>query len=274
MMPSRAPRGGSRPEYRHRHPSPEALFAGSGNGRFGPGFRHNTGVPVYLVEPGDPFPDPREAEEEGLVALTRAMTPEMIVEAYAAGIFPWVEEDGWYFWFSPDPRMVLLPDELHVSRRLDRTLRRGGLEVRLDTAFESVMAGCASAPRPGQEGTWIGPEFVRVYTALHDRGIAHSAEAWRDDRLVGGVYGLALGSAFFGESMFFRETDASKVAFVTLVRQLRAWGYRFVDCQARTGHLVSLGAREWSRDTYLRALGEALLEPGHPGPWSACGGAG
>jgi len=224
-------------------------------------------MPIYVLGAGDPFPDPREAEEDGLLALTRTMTPELVVEAYAAGIFPWAEEDGWYLWFSPDPRMVLLPEELHVSRRLGRTLRRGPFEVRLDTAFESVMAECASVPRPGQDGTWIGPEFVRAYTALHERGIAHSAEAWHDERLVGGVYGLALGSAFFGESMFSRETDASKVALATLVRLLPAWGYRFMDCQAHTGHLASLGAREWPRESYLRALGEALREPGRPGSW-------
>lgn len=225
-------------------------------------------MPVYILETDDPFPDPREAEEDGLLALTPTMTAEMVVEAYAAGIFPWSQQNGWYLWFSPDPRMVLRPEELHVSRKLRKILRRGTFEIRLDTAFEAVITECASVPRSDQDGTWISRPFVRVYGTLHERGIAHSAEAWRGGELVGGLYGVALGSAFFGESMFSRESDASKAAFAVLVGQLRAWGYRFVDCQVHTEHLESLGAREWPRETYLRALAAALGDPGRPGPWS------
>jgi leucyl/phenylalanyl-tRNA--protein transferase len=158
-------------------------------------------------------------------------------------------------------------DELRVSRSLEKTVRRGRYRVTLDSAFPDVMIGCASVPRPGQDGTWITPEMVESYGELHRRGIAHSVEAWDGDALVGGLYGLSLGAAFFGESMFARATDASKVAFVHLVRQLARWGIPLVDCQVHTPHLASLGAREWPRRAYLEALRRALEKPTRLGPW-------
>jgi len=163
--------------------------------------------------------------------------------------------------------MVLLADELVVARSLRRTMRRGLFRVTLDTAFTEVMIACATVPRTGQDGTWITPGMVESYTELHRRGVAHSAEAWTGETLVGGLYGLSLGAAFFGESMFALEADASKVAFVALVEQLRLWGLPLVDCQVYTPHLASLGAREWPRRDFLAALHAALDRPTRLGPW-------
>jgi leucyl/phenylalanyl-tRNA--protein transferase len=210
------------------------------------------------------FPDPRQAEDHGLVAVGGDFRPEMLITAYAHGIFPWPAGGLSHAWFSPNPRMVLRPEELHVPRRLARTLRQGRYEITFDTAFAEVMHGCATAVRAGQPGTWITDGFAE----LHVLGLAHSVETWRGGRLVGGVYGLALGSVFCGESMFHAETDASKVAFVTLVRQLREWGFRMLDCQIHTGHLESLGAREWPRDRFLDELEAAVREPTRRGKWT------
>jgi leucyl/phenylalanyl-tRNA--protein transferase len=220
-----------------------------------------------LIVPGQAFPHPREADEDGLLAVTTELTADRIVEAYERGIFPWFEKRGLVAWFSPDPRMVLQPEGLHVARTLAKTLSRGTFQFRLDTAFREVVRACAKTPRKHERGTWIGPRFLDAYVELHRRGLAHSAEAWRDGRLAGGLYGVALGTVFFGESMFTTETDASKAAFATLVTQLGSWGYRMVDCQVYTEHLESLGAREWPRSRFLEALATAVVEPGHPGSW-------
>jgi leucyl/phenylalanyl-tRNA--protein transferase len=193
------------------------------------------------------------------------LRPERLLLAYSMGIFPWQGEP--LHWHSPDPRMVLLADELVVSRSLCKTMRRGLFRVTVDTAFTEVMVACATVPRPDQDGTWITPAMVESYTELHRRGVAHSVEAWKDGALVGGLYGLSLGAAFFGESMFALEADASKVAFVALVEQLRVWGLPLVDCQVYTPHLASLGAREWPRRDFLAALHAALDRPTRLGPW-------
>jgi leucyl/phenylalanyl-tRNA--protein transferase len=163
--------------------------------------------------------------------------------------------------------MVLLADELRVSRSLRRALRKGGFRLTLDAAFARVVDACASIPRPRQAGTWITDEMKEAYIELHRRGLAHSAEAWRDDRLVGGLYGVSLGAAFFGESMYAEEAEASKVAFVAFTEQLRRWGIRLIDCQVYTEHLARFGAQEWPRRGFLAALREALEEPTRPGPW-------
>lgn len=220
-----------------------------------------------IVLPGQRLPDPHQADEDGLLAVTSELTPERIVEAYARGVFPWFERRGLVAWFSPDPRMVLQPWELHVARTLRKTIARGTFEIRLDTAFREVIDACAKTPRRHEHGTWIGPRFVDAYVELHRQGLAHSAEAWRNGRLVGGLYGVSLGAVFFGESMFSKEADASKVAFATLVGQLTAWRFAMVDCQVYSRHLASLGAREWPRDAFLRALAGAVDAPGRPGPW-------
>jgi leucyl/phenylalanyl-tRNA---protein transferase len=213
------------------------------------------------------FPRPELAEPSGLLAVGGDLSPERLVLAYANGIFPWYNDETPILWHSPDPRMVLNPSELLVNRSLGKTLRRGIYEVRLDTAFREVIEACARAPRPGQEGTWITEEMIEAYVELFERGVAHSAEAWKDGALAGGLYGVSLGGAFFGESMFAVQPDASKVAFVTLVRQLAAWGIDLVDCQVKTDHLTRFGAKEQPRARFLEALAEALGKPTRLGRW-------
>ena len=214
------------------------------------------------------FPDPRQAADHGLVAVGGDYRPELLITAYAHGIFPWPTEGVSHAWFSPNPRMVLVPEELHISRSLRKTRRQGRFRVTFDTAFEEVMRGCAAARRAGQRGTWISEELMTGFAALHDMGFAHSVESWHGDRLAGGLYGLALGSVFCGESMFHAERDASKVAFVALVDQLRAWSFRMVDCQVYNEHLETLGAREWHRDDFLDELELAIREPTRRGQWT------
>jgi len=225
-------------------------------------------VPVYRLDERLLFPSPEEATRDGLLAVGGDLRPERLVLAYSMGIFPWYEEGQPILWHSPDPRMVLLADELRVSRSLARTIRKKPYRLTLDTAFARVIDACSRVPRPGQAGTWITRDMKAAYVELHRRGLAHSAEAWEDEALVGGVYGVSLGGAFFGESMFATAPDASKVAFVALVGQLLRRGARLVDCQVHTGHLERLGAREWPRRAFLDALREALRAPTWPGPWS------
>jgi leucyl/phenylalanyl-tRNA--protein transferase len=214
-----------------------------------------------------PFPDPREADARGLIGFGADLRPERLIAAYSQGIFPWYDEDP-ILWFSPDPRFVLRPEELRVSRSLGKTIRSERYEVRYDTAFEAVMIGCRDADRPGQSGTWITDDMLEGYCALHQLGFAHSVESWQGDTLVGGAYGVSLGHAFFGESMFARASDASKVAFVHLVRRLHTWGFDFVDSQVHTDHLERFGATEWPRDAYLEALADALTHPTRCGSWA------
>jgi leucyl/phenylalanyl-tRNA--protein transferase len=213
------------------------------------------------------FPPPELAEENGVLAVGGDLREERLILAYSSGIFPWPHEGLPLLWHSPDPRTVLVPKDLHVGRSLEKSIRRGHYEVRLDTAFRQVMRGCSQKERPNQDGTWITDEMVEGYMALHRRGLAHSIEAWQGDELVGGLYGISLGGAFFGESMFAEAPDASKVAFATLVRQLDRWGFDFVDCQVHTEHLERFGAVPWSRTRFLAALKKALKKPTRVGPW-------
>ena len=222
-------------------------------------------MPVYRLDERLVFPPPERGPRRGPIAVGGDLSPDRLLLAYSMGIFPWEGDPP--RWHSPDPRMVLLASELRVSRSLEKTLRRGVLRVTLDTAFTDVMVACASVARPGQRGTWITPEMVHSYSELHRLGVGHSVEAWDGDALVGGLYGLSLGTACFGESMFARTSDASKVAFVGLVRQLERWGMPLIDCQVHTPHLASLGAREWPRRAYLEALKSALEQPTRLGPW-------
>ncbi len=214
------------------------------------------------------FPDPRQAADHGLVAVGGDYRPELLVTAYAHGIFPWPTKGLSHAWFSPNPRMVLLPEQLHVSRSLRKTLRKGRFHVTYDTAFDQVMGCCADAERGGQRGTWITDELMVGFTQLHELGLAHSVESWHGDRLAGGLYGLALGGVFCGESMFHTETDASKVAFVTLVDRLRLWGFRMVDCQSHNRHLAQFGARKWPREHFLDDLELAIREATRRGKWT------
>lgn len=224
-----------------------------------------------LIHPDDestPFPPAETALDEpnGLLAIGGSLSPWRLEEAYRNGIFPWYSEGQPILWWSPDPRAVMTPDAIRVSRSLRKRVRNGGFEVRLDTTFEEVMRACA-AKRPGQSGTWITPEMIAAYCVLHERGLAHSVEVYRQDRLVGGLYGVALGAAFFGESMFSSESDASKVALVWLAAQLRRWGYQLLDCQIPSPHLESLGAIAIPRSEFLLRLREALEHPGQQGRW-------
>jgi leucyl/phenylalanyl-tRNA--protein transferase len=222
---------------------------------------------IFRLDDRIVFPRPELAEPSGLLAVGGDLEPERLVLAYALGIFPWYSEGQPILWHSPDPRMVLRSSEIHVGRSLAKAMRRPGYEVRLDTAFAEVIERCARVPRPGQTGTWITADMVAAYVELHERGIAHSAEAFLDGKLVGGLYGVSLGAAFFGESMFATAPDASKVAFVTLVQQLARWGIELVDCQVRTDHLARFGAKEWPRSRFLAALQEALATPTRVGAW-------
>jgi leucyl/phenylalanyl-tRNA--protein transferase len=215
-----------------------------------------------------PFPPLASALEEpnGLLAVGGDLSPRRLLDAYRRGIFPWYSEGDPILWWSPDPRMVLFPSELRVTRSLAKTLRNKSYEVRFDAAFDEVVRGCA-APRPNQPGTWLTAEMRAAYRRLHELGYAHSVETWVDGALAGGLYGVALGRAFFGESMFTRSRDASKIAFVHLVRRLAAEDYRLIDCQMHTAHLASLGAREIPRTEFARRLKDLVDYPRPPGRW-------
>ncbi len=202
------------------------------------------------------FPDPSEASPEGIVAFGGDLHPYRLLQAYRQGIFPWYSKNEPILWWSPDPRLIMNLDDFKLRRSLKKKLER--FEIRFDTAFTEVMRQCAMKPRPGQKGSWILDEVIEGYTQLHKMGYAHSVEAYQDGRLVGGLYGVAIGGVFCGESMFAHVSDASKVAFAVLVEKLKAWGFDFIDCQVPTEHLKSLGAIEVARDYFLMLLQEAL----------------
>lgn len=203
------------------------------------------------------FPDVERAlrEPNGLLASGGELSPEFLLEAYHNGIFPWFNHDDPILWWSPDPRMVLIPSEVKISRSLAKTLRNTEYEVRFDSDFEQVMRYCA-APRDGHVGTWIHDEVVAAYCALHHTGFAHSVETWINGELMGGLYGVAIGRMFYGESMFSRATDTSKIALVHLAKQLQRWQFGMIDCQMKTSHLTSMGAREMSRRDFISQLRE------------------
>jgi leucyl/phenylalanyl-tRNA--protein transferase len=222
------------------------------------------------LAPDDPFPPVERAlaEPNGLLAAGGALTPARLVDAYRRGIFPWYSRGQPVLWWSPDPRMVLFTAEFRVRRSLAKRVRQRPYEIRVDTAFERVIRACA-APRPDQDGTWITPEMIDAYVGLHRTGVAHSVEAWRDGELAGGLYGIALGRVFFGESMFARESDASKVALVHLVDKLGRDGVPLVDCQQETAHLAGFGARPIPRRTFAALLAELIHSDAPPVPWTA-----
>lgn len=205
-------------------------------------------------------------DPNGLLAVGGDLSPERLLAAYRRGIFPWYSEGQPILWWTPDPRAVLFPSRLHLSRRLRRTLRREPFRVTLDEAFAGVMEACAQ-PRKEGPGTWITPAMMEAYLRLHRLGHAHSIECWADGDLVGGLYGIAIGQAFFGESMFSRRTDASKVALAYLVKQLEAWGFGLLDCQVSSPHMTTLGATTLPRRDFERLLDRLCDQPGRPGPW-------
>jgi len=214
------------------------------------------------------FPPVEMASPEGLLAVGGDLQPERLLEAYRHGIFPWYSDDQPILWWSPDPRAILFPNKLHIARSLERTISRGTFTLTLDTCFRDVMIQCAG-PRPQYPdgGTWITAAMIEAYTRLHDLGYAHSIETWQEGQLVGGLYGVAIGGAFFGESMFSRATDASKVALVCLVRQLRAWGFMIFDCQQSSPHVLRLGAEEIPRQEFVKHLASAVAFPNRRGRW-------
>ena len=223
---------------------------------------------IPWLSPDDAFPPVENALQEpnGLLAAGADLSPARLIEAYRRGIFPWFSEGQPPLWWSPNPRMVLFPREFRIARSLAKRLRRRDYAVRTDTCFEAVMRACA-APRAGQDGTWINEEMIAAYCALHRRGIAHSVETWIGDELAGGLYGIALGRMFYGESMFARVTDASKLALAHLVRQLERLGFGMIDCQMKTAHLASFGAREIRRSEFMQKLLELVNYPSQPSEW-------
>lgn len=214
------------------------------------------------------FPDPREASREGLLGQGANLSPGVLLSAYETGIFPWFGPGEPILWWSPDPRFVLFPRELHVPQSLKRQLRKTPFAYTWDTRFEEVIDYCSSLPRPGQNGTWITPEMVGAYRDLHRLGYAHSLEVWRGEELAGGLYGVSLGKIFFGESMFSLVSGASKAAFVVLTRTLEEQGFDLVDCQVHTPHLEALGAREIPRGDFLDLLSRAAGKETLRGSWT------
>lgn len=224
-------------------------------------------MPVYLLTEESAFPPASDAEEDGLIAIGGDFSADRLLHAYASGIFPWFIHEGEPYWFSPDPRLVLFPDWLKIPRSLDRVIRSGRFDLKMDANFEDVIRHCAGTVRSHESDTWISDEFILAYTDLHKKGFAHSVECYLQGVLVGGLYGISLGKAFFGESMFFSEPNCSKVALHFLVKQLSAWDFHFIDCQVKTDHFLRMGAILISRTEYLERLNQAIKFPTRKGSW-------
>jgi leucyl/phenylalanyl-tRNA---protein transferase len=225
-------------------------------------------MPVFRLTDALAFPSP-DLAVNGLLAVGGDLRPERLLLAYSHGIFPWYDERSPILWHSPDPRAVLPLDRLHVGRTLRKVLNRGQLAATFDTAFVEVIRACRRAYRPGQSGTWITDEMEAAYVRLHREGYAHSVEVRQEGELVGGLYGVSLGRMYFGESMFSRASDASKVATVRLAEKLLGWGFRYVDCQVLNPHTEGLGAEEWPRARFLKVLAEELAAaPTRRGSWA------
>ncbi len=225
-------------------------------------------MPVFRLNKALVFPAPAYSDPDGLLAVGGDLSPRRLLLAYRMGIFPWYSDGTPILWWSPDPRLVLFPDEFRVSKSLRRVVRKGVYQVTADRCFRQVVQECARVRVEKGEDTWILPEMLEAYCRLHRLGHAHSIETWHGGALAGGLYGVEIGRVFFGESMFMRKTDASKVALVALVRLLRERGCQMIDCQVTTSHLKRFGAREIPRPAFLARLAEAVALPAPPGPWS------
>jgi leucyl/phenylalanyl-tRNA--protein transferase len=225
-------------------------------------------MPVYALTDNLAFPPPHLASREGLLAIGGDLSPQRLLLAYSMGIFPWYSDGDPILWWSPDPRLVLYPAALRISRSLRRFMRKDGFRVTMDRAFGQVIRECARVRTENDEGTWIIPDMIEAYCDLHEEGFAHSVEVWQAEKLVGGLYGISLGKCFFGESMFSRRSNASKVALVALVRHVASMNFHFIDCQMTTAHLLRFGAGEIPRRRYLVELRRALAEPTTRGGWS------
>ena len=225
--------------------------------------------PVFLLNEDIKFPPVHLARSDGLLAVGGDLSPKRLLLAYRMGIFPWFSHHEPILWWSPDPRLVLFPGELIISKRLQRTIRQGRFQITMDQAFESVIRACATVPRKNNPGTWIVEEMIKAYCQLYESGYAHSVETWYQGKLAGGAYGIAIGRVFFGESMFMYVSNASKVAFVKLVEYLDAKGFDMIDCQMTTRHLLHFGAREMPRSVFLDTLALSLSSPSVPGVWNS-----
>lgn len=223
---------------------------------------------IYQLDDEDVrFPDPMDSESDGLLAIGGDLSPQRLVSAYATGVFPWYERKP-ILWWSPDPRTIMYPANYKISKSLKRTIKSGKFEVRFDTAFSRVIDMCARIPRDDENGTWITTDMKMAYKRLFVLGIAHSAETFHNNHLVGGLYGVSIGKAFFGESMFHTETDASKIAFAGLSQWLLERDFMFIDCQMHTEHLQSLGAENIPKTEYLKLLAKAISFPTLKGKWN------
>ena len=226
-------------------------------------------MPVFQLSDNLLFPPPVLAREDGLLAVGGDLSVPRLLLAYQHGIFPWYSPGEPILWWSPDPRLVLFPEEFHLARRLARTIRQQLFRVTFDTDFKRVIRACAETRRKEGEGTWLDEEMIEAYGKLHGLGYAHSVECWQGGELAGGLYGVALGGAFFGESMFSLVPDSSKVALAGLVDRLKGWDFELIDCQVGTGHLQRLGAREISGEEFSHRLAQAMAKPSRQGKWSA-----
>ena len=225
-------------------------------------------MPVYLLSDKRLFPPPHLATQEGLLAVGGDLSPERLLQAYQKGIFPWFAEGEPIMWWSPDPRLVLYPAQLHITKSLRKTIKQGKFRITFDHAFDRVIDACAATRSGSHEGTWIVTEMIDAYQRLHDLGYAHSVEAWQEDQLAGGLYGISLGRSFFGESMFTHVSNASKVALVTLVKQLERMAFDMIDCQIKTEHLMRFGAQLIPRTRFLEELTRSLSAPTLRGRWT------
>jgi len=225
-------------------------------------------MPIYLLSDEPYFPDPNLAREDGLLAIEGDLHPERLIQAYAKGIFPWYADGEPILWWSPNPRMVLFPKDFKRHKSLRRKVEKDLFEVTFDTAFDEVIHQCARTRQTDESGTWITKEMIEAYVALHKMGLAHSVEAWQEGKLVGGLYGVSLGGTFFGESMFYGVTDASKVALWHLVDRLLSWNFDMIDAQQETTHLSSLGAVAVERKKFLHLLNKSLDKPTKQGRWT------
>lgn len=225
---------------------------------------------IFFLQDELIFPDPALANKDGLLAVGGDLTPERLLLAYRNGIFPWYSEGDPILWWSTDPRLVLYPHEIIISRSLKKTLRKDNFHISVDRVFEQVIAACAHACGRSESGTWITADMIEAYNRLHHLGHAHSVETWYGDRLVGGLYGISIGCCFFGESMFSEMNDASKVALVHLTRYLKQWKFQLIDCQMPSDHLIRMGARLIPRYAFLSQLRNAMGQPCMNNPWAFC----
>ncbi len=227
-------------------------------------------MPIYALDKNHlSFPPPYLAEKDGMLAIGGDLSPERLLLAYQMGIFPWFSENEPILWWSPDPRCVLLPEDLRISKSMKQVFRKGTFHITADQSFREVISACQNQPRKGQYGTWITEEMVDAYCNLHKMGFAHSIEVWNaTNELVGGLYGISMGKSYFGESMFARQSNASKAGFITLVLNLQKWGFEMIDCQIHTNHLESLGALDIPRASYLKLLEQTLSANTIQGKWT------